>query len=305
MSDISIIIDKKRSGKYIRDIVRNELSISAGLLKKLKESGGITLNRKPATVVERVFEGDILTIDFPQQRSSEIQPVNIPLDIIYEDKYLIAVNKPKDMPTHPSAGNRDNTLGNACMYYFKDTQFVYRPVTRLDRDTTGIVIIAKDAHTNALLSKQLQNGNFDKIYYAITKGIPPHNSGIINAPIARVESSIIKRTVRQDGQTAITEYTVLSKVGDCALLELKLLTGRTHQIRVHMSHIGCPLLYDYMYGTEVPGETLYLHCGRIKFTHPITDAPIDLTVTPKFPVFDIESIFQSAKEKQADTNYKI
>lgn len=295
MSDISVVIHKKNSGKYIRDIVRNELSISSGLLKKIKESRGIKLNGLSVTVAEKVRTGDILTIDYPQEKSSQITPVNIPLDIIYEDKYLLAVNKPKDMPTHPSIGNTDNTLGNACMYYFRSTTFVFRPVTRLDRDTTGIVIIAKNAHTGALLSKQLQSGHFQKTYYAITKGIPTPPCGRINAPIGRADNSILKRTVRDDGQSAVTDYRVLSQKNGCALLELKLLTGRTHQIRVHLSHIGCPLLYDYMYGTEVPGETLYLHCGRISFTHPITNTPMNLVVTPKFPIFDVQSLFHTDK----------
>ena len=288
MSDISVVIQGNNSGKYIRDIIRNELSVSSGLLKKLKASGGIRLNGLPVTVAEKVYTGDKLTIDYPQECSSQITPVNIPLDIIYEDKYLLAVNKPKDMPTHPSKGNRDNTLANACMYYFQGKNFVFRPITRLDRDTTGIVIIAKDAHTGALLSEQLQNGQFHKTYYAITKGIP-------TAPIGRENGTILKRTVRKDGQDAVTDYRVLMQKDGCALLELELLTGRTHQIRVHLSHIGCPLLYDYMYGTEVPGETLYLHCGRISFTHPITNAPMNLVVTPKFPIFDIESIFHTDK----------
>lgn len=286
MADIIYIANMECDGKFVRDIVKHELKISTGLLTKLKKSGGIKINDKIVTVSEKVKNGDILTIDFPQENSSSISPVNIPLDIIYEDQYILAVNKPKDMPTHPSAGNRYNTLGNACMYYYKNSGFVYRPITRLDRDTTGIVIIAKDARTASLLSEQMQKGHFNKTYYAITQGIPATTSGTINAPIGRADGSILKRKVRKDGQSAITNYTVIATKQSNALVKINLLTGRTHQIRVHFSHIGCPLLYDYMYGTEIPGETLYLHCGEISFIHPITENLISLKVKPVFPLFN-------------------
>lgn len=286
MADIELQITEKLNGKYIRDLIRHELKISSGLLTKLKKSGGIKLNGNLATVAHRVAQGDILTVDFPCEKTESIIPVNIPLDIIYEDKYILAVNKPKDMPTHPSAGNHDNTLGNACMYYFKDTNFVFRPLTRLDRDTTGIVVIAKDARTSAIISEQIRSGSFKKTYYAITANIPNPPCGRIDLPIGRSNGSIIKREVRIDGQSAITDYRTLSVFDNRALLEIELLTGRTHQIRVHLSYIGCPLLYDYMYGTEIPGETLYLHCGKVEFNHPANNERIVLTVKPKFPIFE-------------------
>ena len=172
MADIEFHVSEQYNGKYIRDIIRNELKISSGLLTKLKKCEGILLNNKTATVAERVKSGDILLINFPKESSGTIKPLNIPLDIIYEDKYILAVNKPKDMPTHPSVGNHYNTLANACMYYYRNIDFVFRPITRLDRDTTGIVLIAKDARMSALMSESMQSGNFCKTYYALTKGIP-------------------------------------------------------------------------------------------------------------------------------------
>ncbi len=285
MADLKLTIDDNLDGKYVRDLVRGELRISASLLTKLKKSGGIRINGETVTAAYKVNKGDILTVDFPGEKTESIKPVNIPLDIIFEDKYILAVNKPKDMPTHPSVGNHDNTLGNACMYYYKDTDFVFRPLTRLDRDTTGIVIVAKDARTSAIISDQMQNGVFKKTYYAITSGIPKTMSGRIDLPIGRVEGSILKREVRNDGQRAITDYSVLCIEDNKALVEIELLTGRTHQIRVHFSHIGCPLLYDYMYGTEIPGETLYLHCGKVEFIHPVSNEIMVLSVRPRFPIF--------------------
>ena len=285
MADIEFHVSEQYNGKYIRDIIRNELKISSGLLTKLKKCEGILLNNKTATVAERVKSGDILLINFPKESSGTIKPINIPLDIIYEDKYILAVNKPKDMPTHPSVGNHDNTLANACMYYYRNIDFVFRPITRLDRDTTGIVLIAKDARMSALMSESMQSGNFCKTYYALTNGIPSPLAGRIDAPIGRSDNSILKREIRSDGQYAVTEYKTLAYDKDIAFVEIKLLTGRTHQIRVHFSHIGCPLLYDYMYGTEIPGETLYLHCGKLEFVHPITSENIILSVKPNFPLF--------------------
>lgn len=285
MADIEFHVSEQYNGKYIRDIIRNELKISSGLLTKLKKCEGILLNNKTATVAERVKSGDILLINFPKESSGTIKPINIPLDIIYEDKYILAVNKPKDMPTHPSVGNHDNTLANACMYYYRNIDFVFRPITRLDRDTTGIVLIAKDARMSALMSESMQSGNFCKTYYALTNGIPSPLTGRIDAPIGRSDNSILKREIRSDGQYAVTEYKTLAYDKDIAFVEIKLLTGRTHQIRVHFSHIGCPLLYDYMYGTEIPGETLYLHCGKLEFVHPITSENIILSVKPNFPFF--------------------
>lgn len=287
MKDITVSITENTSGKYLRDILRRDLNISASLLSKLKKNNGILLNGKSVTVAEKVQKGDILNLLFPQEKSETIEAVNLPLDIIYEDSCLLAVNKPKDMPTHPSVGNRNNTLANACMYYYKDTDFVFRPVNRLDRDTTGIIIIAKDAHTSAIMSKYMQEGKFKKTYYAITDGIPSQDNGIIDAPIGRANESIIKREVREDGQKAVTEYKVIKKIENKSLVEVKLHTGRTHQIRVHFAHIGTPLLYDYMYGTEISGETLYLHCGKITFPHPVSGEELTINAKYFFPFFDI------------------
>lgn len=286
MPDIELKIDESTDGKYLRDILRNDLKISSSLLTKLKKSGGIRLNDVTVNVSEKVKSGDILTVDFPKENSENILPVNIPLDILYEDDYLFIINKPKDMPTHPSIGNRDNTVANACMYYFKNKDFVFRPVNRLDRDTTGIVVIAKDARTSALMSRQMKDGKFKKTYYAILSGIPKEPKGIIDAPIGRADGSILKREVRSDGQSALTEYEIIEACANTSLAKIKLHTGRTHQIRVHFSHIGTPLLYDYMYGTEVPGETLYLHCGKVEFIHPISEKEFKIEIAPSFPMFN-------------------
>ncbi len=286
MKDLKIIIDENSGGRKLRDILRRDAKLSANLLTKLKKSGGILLNGKAAISSYIVNIGDVVEIHFADEEKSNIPATNIPIEIIYEDEHILAVNKPKDMPTHPSIGNYENTLGNACMYYYRDVNFVFRPVNRLDRDTTGIVIIAKDAITSYLLAEQMKAGIFKKTYYAITSGIPNPSRGIIDAPICRASESIVKREVSVNGQRAVTEYETVNSENNIALLKIKLHTGRTHQIRVHMAHIGTPLLYDYMYGTEVAGKTLFLHCGEIEFVHPFTEKKMKLFCNYKFPFFN-------------------
>lgn len=263
------------------------MKVSGSLLTKLKKSGGILLNGKNATTADTVKSGDTVTLILPEETSKTIEKVNIPLDVVYEDEALLCVNKPKDMPTHPSAGNYGNTLANACMYYYRETDFVFRPVNRLDRDTTGLVLIAKDARTSAILSDSMQKGQYTKGYFALLTGTPEERCGVVDAPIGRCDDSIIKREVRADGQSAVTAYNVLDAASDKSVSLALLLpkTGRTHQIRVHMAHIGHPLTYDYMYGTEIPGETLYLHCGFLSFSHPISGERISLFRKPDFPFF--------------------
>ena len=289
MADIKLTAGLSQDGRQLKSIIRREMKISAGLLTKLKKNGSIRVNGIPVLVTETIKEGDTICISLPEAKSETIEAVDIPLDIVYEDDYLLVINKPKDMPTHPSAGNRNNTVGNACMYYFRDTDFVFRPINRLDRDTTGLVVIAKDARTASLMSDIMQKGHFRKTYLAITDGIPSPESGIIDAPIGRSDESIIKREVRDDGQNAITEYRITDTKEKLALVEITLHTGRTHQIRVHFAHIGTPLLYDYLYGNEIPGETLYLHCREIIFEHPVNGNELRLLANYTFPFFDSKS----------------
>ncbi len=287
MKEITYTVPENRSGRTLRDIIRGDLKVSGSLLTKLKKSGGILLSGKSATTADFAHTGDTVTLVLPEETSETIEKVNIPLDVVYEDDALLCVSKPKDMPTHPSAGNYGNTLANACMYYYRDTDFVFRPVNRLDRDTTGLVLIAKDARTSALLSESMQKGQYTKGYFALLTGTPEKPDGVVDAPIGRCHDSIIKREVRTDGQSAVTAYSVLDAAPDRSVSLALLLpkTGRTHQIRVHMAHIGHPLIYDYMYGTEIPGETLYLHCGFLSFEHPLSGERISLFRKPDFPFF--------------------
>ena len=249
------------------------LGRSVTLVKKAKY-GGIILNGTAVTVRAQVNEGDKIEIFLPKATSDGIPPMDIPLNVLYEDEHLLAVDKPTNMPTHPSKGNNLPTLANAVMGYYGG-DFVFRSVNRLDRDTSGVVIIAKTQISASNMSSSMKKGLWQKKYHAIVEGHPSPESGRIDAPIERIEEGNIKRTVRADGKRAITDYTVIEKMDDSSLCEITLLTGRTHQIRVHMSHIGHPLVSDFLYGTKSKKE-YYLRCKEITFPHPITNESLTI-----------------------------
>lgn len=280
MRELTLTIEEKHTNYNVGMLLKKHFGLSSRLITKLKQSGGIKLNGEVVTVRKEVKINDILCIAMPEGISHNVIPVELPIDILYEDDDILAVNKPKNMPVHPSMNNYDNTLGNAVMFYYKDKPFVYRPVNRLDRDTTGIVIIAKTPQASHDLSRQMQESKFKKEYLALIDGIPSPEYGIIDAPIKREQESIIKRCVASDGQRAITEYVIIDKNDTSSVAHIKLHTGRTHQIRVHFSHIGHPLKYDYLYGTEEIGKTFCLHCYKLTFFHPVTKERVTLICNP-------------------------
>ena len=209
----------------------------------------------------------------PDLSEPDILPENIPLDILYEDENYLAVNKPSAMPVHPSLYHVSDTLANAVMYYYRDRSFTYRVLTRLDADTTGVVIIAK----NMCAASKFPFSGVEKKYLAICCGVPEANEGIIDAPIGRIGNSIIKREVRSDGKNSITKYRLIKENNGISLIGAVPVTGRTHQIRVHLSYIGCPLYADYLYGTEIAGERPRLHCESVVFTDPFTQIKKEIT----------------------------
>ena len=194
--------------------------------------------------------------------------MSIPLRILYEDDELLAVDKPTNMPTHPSKGNNLPTLANAVMGMYGGN-FVFRSVNRLDRDTSGIVIIAKNQMSAGKLSELMKAGKFRKEYECIVDGVPNPPIGIINQPIEREHEGSIKRIVRPDGKRAVTEYRVIGELGERSRCRIILHTGRTHQIRVHMAYIGHPLSGDFLYGKRAESE-YFLRCVSISFPHPKT-----------------------------------
>lgn len=271
MKEIKKIVEKEFDEIKIVDYLKKALMLSVSLVKKVK-FGGVFINGENVHMRAIVHTGDTVLVKLPEEQSENIKPKKIPLDIIYEDEYLIAVNKPCGMPTHPSRGNSLTTLAEGIMAYFAPESFVFRAVNRLDRDTSGIVIIAKDAVTADKLSSEMKRGGFIKKYSAVVSGVPSPEEATIDAPIERVSEGNIKREVRPDGKRAVTDYKVIKKLenGD-SILDITLHTGRTHQIRVHMAYIGHPLRYDFLYGDKVDGKNYKLHAKSIEFTHPFTN----------------------------------
>lgn len=267
----------------IQDFLKS-LGYSHAVISHLKKTpNGIMRNGIWAYTRDRLSIGDTLSICIAEESSSvNIVPALLPLTIVYEDEDLMIINKPCNMPIHPSQGNYDNTLANAVAYYFqcKNEPFVYRCINRLDRDTTGLLILAKHAYSASLLSSMVASRNIHREYLAIVSG-SLKGSGVIEAPIGRLEGSTIERCVNYNtGEAAITHWKHLplaTKEG-YSLVSITLETGRTHQIRVHMKHIGYPLPGDFLYHPDYSLiQRQALHSYKLSFHHPITKESMDFT----------------------------
>ena len=263
MKDIKITVEKEHDGLVIRSYLRVALGLSVTLIKRVK-FGGVFINGTAVHMRAPVREYDEITVILPCEESSAITPLPIPLEILYEDDFIFAVNKPCGMPTHPCRGNSLPTLAEAVMSYFGEG-FVFRAISRLDKDTSGIVLIAKNAYSAAILGRAMKNGEIEKEYTALALGITePH--GIIEAPIERISPDSIKRGVVDGGKYAKTEYQRLAVTEDGnSVVRLRLHTGRTHQIRVHMAYIGHPLINDSLYTDAKALGSYKLHCNRVSF----------------------------------------
>lgn len=275
MREIIFKIDDKNIGLMIRDFLRN-FGVSSALLTKLKQDeNGIKLNGKFAKAIEVLKSGDNLTINI---KNSGKMPEKFECEnvkVAYNDEDILVLNKPPLMPVHESRNHRGDTLANVAACYM-ESDCAFRAVYRLDRDTSGLVLIAK----NELAASKLA-GKIKKDYYAVVSG-KFEGRGTIDLPIRRVQESIIERGVFDDGERAITHYEAIKTDGENTLLKLNLETGRTHQIRVHFSHLGAPLLGDALYGGNCEKiNRQALHCKTIYFTHPITHEKI--TVDSDFP----------------------
>ena len=269
----------KTNNSTINQILQNELKISSKLLHKLITKNKITLNNNPCDTRNTAKTGDILTINFNyEENTTNITPTKMNLKIIYEDNWLLIVNKPSGTATHPSILHQTNTLSNGIKHHFNNIKLnkKIRPVNRLDLNTTGLIIFAKCEYIQECLITQMKEKNFKKEYLAICNGIIKEKSGTINLPIARKENSIIERCISKNGQTAITHYRVLKEYNNYSLIKCSLETGRTHQIRIHLSAIGHPLIGDSLYGTISDYiDRQALHCFKLSFLHPITKKIMD------------------------------
>lgn len=268
---------RKGEPVLVRTILKEYFGFSKGTITNLKESNGIFVNGELVTVRKEMRENDVLTVRIKDEKSENIVPVEMELDIIFEDEDLLAVNKPSGMATHPSLNHYTDTLANGVCYKYKDKNFTFRAVNRLDLETSGIVLIAKNRNSAHKLGEQLKAGQIQKVYYALCEGKFSEKEGIIDAPIARKSESMILRHIHVNGKYAVTEYKVINEYENTSLLEVRPKTGRTHQIRVHFSYMGHPISGDPLYGTKIENERLMLHCGKMIFHHPVTGECVELS----------------------------
>ena len=270
-------IDEEFSGREVISLLERKLKCSKNIITKLKKGEYILLDGRRVTVREILNAGDELEIFLPIEPSENILPNReIPFSFLYEDEDILVVDKPAGVPTHPSINHYQDTLANGVKAYLGD-DFTFRAVNRLDRDTSGVVLIAKNMLSCHILSDAVKNHAVQKTYCAICHGVPKESKGIIDLPIKREKESIIKRCVDSGGKVAKTEYRVEKQEGKFSLLTALPITGRTHQIRVHFAHIGCPLFGDRLYGSDVENERVRLHCISIEFVHPITQKAMKIS----------------------------
>ncbi|WP_314010596.1 RluA family pseudouridine synthase [Pseudostreptobacillus hongkongensis] len=251
-------------------------------IQDLIKSGNILVNGLKTKGSYKLVKGDELTVNIPELKELDIKPQNIKLDIVYEDKYLLVVNKPAGMIVHPAKGHVDGTLVNALLYNIKDLSGIngtLRPgiVHRLDKDTSGLIIVAKDDKTHQLLTDMFKNKEIEKIYYAIIKMDLKKESGRIETYIGRDKKDRKKMSVNSEGKFAITNFERIDHNAKYSLLKINLETGRTHQIRVHMSHFFAPIIGDSVYGRKDEFNRQMLHAYSLKFRHPITKKDVYIT----------------------------
>ena len=291
----------KRIDVYISSVATQ---LSRTMIQKLIQEKNIKVNGKIVKASYKVVSGDEIEMEIPEPKEINLKPQNIPLDVIYEDNDIIVINKPKGMVVHPANGNPDGTVVNAVMALCKDSLSgiggEVRPgiVHRLDKNTSGIMIIAKNDKAHINLSEQLKNHEVKKTYIALVRGIINENEATINMPISRSKNDRKKMAVNRDGKNAITHFKVLGRYKNkYTLLKVNIETGRTHQIRVHLSHIGHPVIGDDVYSNGknewgISGQCL--HAWKIEFKHPITKKKMELEA--KIPEY-LNRIIKELKEE--------
>ena len=274
---VSSLLGEKRLSSYLNE----DICFSKRLIKLAKSSDGLILvNGKHRTVRYLITEGDHIVIKLPDEiNNTSLKATQIPLEIIYEDDHLMVLNKVAGRVSVPSSTDQETSLANGILYYYllKNLPYTVHIVTRLDRDTSGLVLVAKHQYAHSLLANLQLKNEIKRVYIGFIKGHLKESHGVINQPIGRTNDSIIKREVNNRGRKAITYYKVLKEYLNHTAIQIKLETGRTHQIRVHFAHIGHPLLGDDLYGNVSKYiKRQALHCKTLKFTHPITQEKLQI-----------------------------
>lgn len=282
----TLVVDEINKGKRLDSYISDNMDkISRSFAQKLIENQQVTINGKNEKASYKVCAGDNIQVDVPEAQGTKLKVQDIPVDVVYEDKDIIVVNKPKGMVVHPANGNPDGTLVNAILAMCKDSLSgiggEIRPgiVHRLDKDTSGLLIIAKNNEAHVKMSKQIQDRLVTKKYIALIRGVVKDDEATIDMPIARSKVDRKKMAVDKDGKQAVTHFKVIKRYRGYTLLEIKIDTGRTHQIRVHMAKIGYPVVGDMVYSNgknEFGIEGQMLHAKSLEFSHPITGKKMHL-----------------------------
>ena len=274
-------VGEEDAGRTVREVLTRRLHVSRRMIQRLTRSEGIRLNRRPTFVNRKVRAGDVLAARVSLREEGGLRPVEMELVLAYEDRDLLVIDKPAGLLTHPISPRHIRTLAHGVAHHFQERgiQAKVRPVHRLDRDTSGLILFAKSAFAHQQMDRQLRRREMRREYLALVAGRVEADAGEIDAPIAVHHASPTLRAVREGGETALTRYRVRERLPGATLLELELETGRTHQIRVHLSHLGHPLLGDAEYGGP-PAEGLErqaLHAFRLAFRPPSAEELVELT----------------------------
>jgi len=275
---LKIIIPSHYDGLMIKEILYDQYEFSRKSLAKIKNNEGVYLNGTPVFVTVRVKKDDLLQIFIQEESSADILPQPIPIEIIYEDEDIAVINKPPNIVVHPTRSHYLGTIANGLVYYWNQQgkSYRFRPVNRLDKDTSGLFIVAKNQYSHHKLALQIHNKTLKRKYHAIVHGVVENNQSVINVPILKDPDHSVKRLIdfnSLSAKQAITHYQVIQRYQEYTLLELHLETGRTHQIRVHMSYLKHPLVGDDLYGGNNARllSRQALHAIQLEFLHPITN----------------------------------
>ncbi len=293
---LEYVVTEQDKEKTINQIIKEKFDLSNRLFSKLITNKRIFVNNLNIDTRKKVNTNDRIEIDFNyDEDNSNIVAKQMDFDIIYEDETMLIINKQRGIAVHPSIKHYEDSISSGVKYYFglKGINKKIRPVNRLDLNTSGLIIFAKNEYIQECLIKEMQDKTFTKEYLAIATGIFENKAGIIDAPIARKEGSIIERCIEEKGKNAKTKYEVIKEIGNNSIVKCELLTGRTHQIRVHMSYIGHPLLGDTLYGEKndlIDGQAL--HCYKLVFLHPTTHEKVEIVSN-----LDYEQKFEKLLQK--------
>jgi 23S rRNA pseudouridine1911/1915/1917 synthase len=277
-------VQKEDNGQNIKSVLHKRLQFSRTLLKKIKRTENIILNGKLSKLSNEVNEGDILEIILDMPETATVEPENIPIKILFENEDLMIVDKPAGLVVHPTRRHPNKTLANAVVYYWKKQGYdkIFRPVHRLDKDTSGVLLIAKNHYIHQHLSRQIKNRILKRQYIAVVHGIIKNEQDTINAPISMEPDNGIKRMIDINGQKAITNFKIIKILNNATIIKLSLETGRTHQIRIHMNYYQHPIIGDTLYGgNDIDIQRQALHSHSIKFFNPRNNKII--YVTSKIP----------------------